>query len=161
MQKVSSPQPEQIHPFATRYYKWQIHLAPMKASQGYILVVDQQSEDLQVVKSILSRLSCSVFIAESSEQAVAQARQADPYLVILSGNNPCWSKALVCRLRQTINTNGVTIVALTDSSNPSWSHQEDHPGLDGFLVKPLSKDVLSSLVESAIVKQACCQFCVG
>ena len=128
----------------------------MKAPQGYILVVDQKSEDLQVVQSILSRLSCSVFIAESSDQAVARASQAAPYLVILSGNNQSWSKALVGRLRQSINTNGVTIVALTDSGNPSWSYQEDHPGLDGFLVQPLSRDVLSSLVQSAIVKQAFC-----
>ena len=128
----------------------------MKVPQGYILVVDQPSEDLQVVKSILSRLSCSVFIAESPDQAVAQASQAAPYLVILSGNNQTWSDALVYRLRQTVKTNGVTIVALTDSSNPSWSHEEDHPGLDGFLVKPLSRDVLSSLVQSAIIKQACC-----
>ena len=128
----------------------------MKVPQGYILVVDQQSEDLQVVKSILSRLSCSVYIAESPDQAVAQASQTAPYLVILSGNNQSWSNTLVNRLRQTVNTHGVTIVALTDSSNPSWSYQEDHPGLDGFLVKPLSRDVLSSLVQSAIIKHACC-----
>lgn len=128
----------------------------MKAPQGYILVVDQQSEDLQVVESVLSRLSCSVFIAESPDQAVAQASQTAPYLVILSGNNQSWSNALVYRLRQTVNTHGVTIVALTDSGNPSWSHQEDHPGLDGFLVKPLSRDVLSTLIQSAIIKQACC-----
>ena len=56
------------------------------------------------------------------------------------------------RLRETVKPADVTIVALTESSESSWFPYEEHPSLDGFLVKPLSSDVLNSVVESALAK---------
>lgn len=127
----------------------------MNASQEYILLLDQQCDDLQIVQSVLQKLCCSVFVANSIEQAVARIGQAAPYLVILSGDHQNSAQSLVHRLRQTIQKSGVTIVALTESHNPSWIHEEDYSGIDGFLVKPLSGDVLTTLVQSAWAKQSC------
>lgn len=122
-------------------------------THGYILVLDTQRHPSQGVHSLLTQLPCPVFIAGSAEQAVEQASQTAPYLVILIGDGQNWCQSLVEQLRQSIDATGVTIVALTDSGNPHWDHQEDNPGLDGFLVNPLSGEVLTSLVESALAKQ--------
>lgn len=126
----------------------------MTPTNGYVLVLDPYHCDAHGMGSLLAQLSCSVFVTESPEQAVAQAQQLPPYLVILAGDNQSWSQPLVHQLRQTTQTTNVTIVALTDSAQPHWDHEEDNPGLDGFLVKPVSGDVLSSLIQSAQAKQS-------
>lgn len=129
------------------------------SQQEYILLLDQQCGDLQIVQSVLKRLRCSVFVANSIEQAVARAGQIAPYLVILAGNHQDSAQSLVHKLRWTIQSSGhksgVTIVALTESHNPSWIYEEDYSGIDGFLVKPLSGDILTTLVQSAWAKQSC------
>ena len=133
----------------------------MTYSNGYILILDQHSNHFRLIESLLDQTlpdhqRCRVYVADSFEQAVHRAAQMPPYLVILAGSNKSsWSQRLARRLRQAMNTAGVTIVALTDSDAPSWFHQEENPELDGFLVRPLTPDVLSSLVQSALAKQAC------
>jgi DNA-binding NarL/FixJ family response regulator len=128
----------------------------MKPFQSYILVLDQHPDDLQVLESVLNSLSSSVVIASSAAQAMDKISQAPPYLVILTGGRQNWSHTLVSQLRAQANAANLTIVALTDVHAPSWQHQEDNPGLDGFLVKPLTGDVMMSLVQSALARQTYC-----
>ncbi|MBF2049668.1 MAG: response regulator [Leptolyngbya sp. IPPAS B-1204] len=128
----------------------------MEQLQNYILILDQGSDDLQLIESLLGHLRCPLVVASSPEQAMARASQAPPYLLILTGNQNQWSKSLVHQFRILADTSGITIVALTDVHAPSWLRQEDNPGLDGFLVKPLNRDILSSLVQSAWVRQTYC-----
>ncbi|MDA0674676.1 MAG: hypothetical protein O3C67_13355 [Cyanobacteria bacterium] len=94
-----------------------------------------------------------IYVASSTEQAVAQAQQAAPCLVILVGDDQSWVKAQVDTLRQSTQATQATILALTESTRPNWEPQENTPDLDGFLVKPLTDDVLTSLIQSALVKQ--------
>ncbi|MGF1568258.1 MAG: hypothetical protein ACFCVD_09350 [Nodosilinea sp.] len=95
-----------------------------------------------------------MFVANSTEQAVTRVKQEPPCLVILVGNNvQAWSQPLVEHLRQTARTQDMTIVALTDSASPQWNYSEDTPGLDGLLVKPLSFDIVTTLVESALARR--------
>ncbi|WNZ24658.1 response regulator [Leptolyngbya sp. NK1-12] len=128
----------------------------MEQLQNYILILDQGSDDLQLIESLLGHLRCPLVVASSPEQAMARASQAPPYLLILTGNQNQWPKSLVHQFRILADTSGITIVALTDVHAPSWLRQEDNPGLDGFLVKPLNRDILSSLVQSAWVRQTYC-----
>ncbi|QYO64735.1 two-component system response regulator [Leptolyngbya sp. 7M] len=128
----------------------------MEQLQNYILILDQGSDDLQLIESLLGHLRCPLVVASSPEQAMARASQAPPYLLILTGNQNQWSKSLVHQFRTLADTSGITIVALTDVHAPSWLRQEDNPGLDGFLVKPLNRDILSSLIQSAWVRQTYC-----
>ena len=124
----------------------------MDISKDYILLLEQQPGAAQLAPFIVSQLPYAIVIADSTDQAVAQIQRKNPYLVILSGNQHSWSETVVQRLRETVKPADVTIVALTESSESSWSPYEEHPSLDGFLVKPLSSDVLNSVVESALVK---------
>jgi DNA-binding NarL/FixJ family response regulator len=127
----------------------------MKSLERCVLVLNQQPDDLQMLESLLECLRCPIVVASSAEQAMDRASQTHPYLVILVGNCQTWSRTLVSQLRSINKPGNTTIVALTDCHAPSWLHQEDNPGLDGFLVKPLSGDVLISLIQSAWARQAC------
>ena len=124
----------------------------MKSSNRYILLLDQRCGADLAVQSLSNQVEGSVFIARSTAQAVARIEESIPYLVILSGTHQNWSQAFVNRLRETVKPLGTTIVALTRFHEPNWSFQEEHPGIDGFLVEPISKDVLHLLVESAVAK---------
>jgi AmiR/NasT family two-component response regulator len=125
----------------------------MKLMSKYVLLLAQRSEDLQGLGFLLERLKCSVAIANSADQLVAQVDQNPPCLVILQSNDESWSQLIMDQLRSMINTANTTLVALTDCHAPSWLPQEQNPGFDGFLVKPLSREVLASLIQSASARQ--------
>ncbi len=124
----------------------------MGSSNGYILFLRQHHGTDPMVQSLSNQIEGSLFVAHSVDQAVARIEQSIPYLVILSGTHQNWSQAFVNRLRETVKPLGTTIVALTQSHEPNWQLQEEHPGIDGFLVEPISNDVLNLLVESAVAK---------
>jgi AmiR/NasT family two-component response regulator len=128
----------------------------MEQLQNYILILGEGSDDLQIIETLLGHLRCPIVVATSPEQAMAKASQVPPYLLILIGDQQDWSKPLLHQFRSLANARGITIVALTDVHAPSWLRQEDNPGVDGFLVKPLNQDILSSLVQSAWVRQTYC-----
>jgi len=129
----------------------------MKRSQSYVLVLDQDSTNLQSLGSLLSQMRCSMVVVRSIDQAMAKASQTSPYLIILSGGEQNWSKQLVKKLRNVANhSDYITIVALTDFHVSNWLSQEENPDLDGVLVNPLNSDVLISLVQSAWMRQTYC-----
>ncbi len=129
----------------------------MKANYSYVLVLDQDSGNLHLLDRVLRQLKCPMQAVTSIDQVMAKATAMPPYLIILSGNQQNWSQQLIKRLRNIENhANSITIVALTDSHAPRWIHQEENPGLDGFLVKPLNGDVLASVIQSAWARQAFC-----
>lgn len=125
----------------------------MKSSKSYILVLDQDSNYLQALEFLMHQLKCPMVVAYSAAQAIATVSHTSPYLIILAGHQRHWSKSLVSEFRRRTTCGETTIVALTDSHAPSWLPQEENPGLDGFLVKPLNGEVLSSVVQSAWVRQ--------
>lgn len=126
----------------------------MKLPQDYVLVLDErqklaQNADLPDISD-----QYSFVIASSVEHAVEQARQVNPCLVILVGEDHHWFENQVKALRRTSEAPSMTIVALTESSSPNWQASKETLELDGFLVKPLTDDILVSLVQSAIIKQS-------
>lgn len=124
----------------------------MDTSEGYILLIGQQKEACFPFQFLLRQFGVSLVAVSTLDQAITHLKQRPPYLVILSGSRAHDSLGVVYRLRETAKPAEVTIVALTETHDPRWSPQEDHPGLDGFLVKPLSADVLNSVIASALAK---------
>jgi CheY-like chemotaxis protein len=127
----------------------------MKLMSRYVLLLTQRSEDLQGLGFLLERLRCSVAIVNSPEQLLAQVDQHPPCLVILQSSDDKWSQPIVQQLKTIIDTANTMLVALTDCHSPSWLLQEENPGFDGFLVNPISREVLSSLLQSAAARQMC------
>jgi CheY-like chemotaxis protein len=121
---------------------------------GYILVLAPDHQEIRHIHAIEGDLPYPVVVARSAEQAMTHLGQGKPCLVILVDHNgQSWPQTLVRHLRQTAPTAEMTIVALTDSTSPQWNHTEETPELDGFLVRPLSLDIVKSLVESAHARQ--------
>lgn len=121
---------------------------------GYILVLAPDHQEMRNIHAIERDLPYPVVVARSAEQAMTQLGQGKPCLVILVDHNgQSWPQTLVRHLRQTAPAAEMTIVALTDSTSPQWNHTEETPELDGFLVRPLSLDIVKSLVESAHARQ--------
>jgi AmiR/NasT family two-component response regulator len=127
----------------------------MLFTSSYILLLARQSNQIHPLATLLGRSAYSVAIANSEEQAVARTEQHPPFLIILAGDHLHWSHTLLQRLRAYANAHRITLLALTDFHAPSWIYQEENPGFDGFLVNPISNDILSSLVQSAYTRQAC------
>lgn len=125
----------------------------MRPSQSYVLLFEHQLDDLQLLKTLLKRMRCPFVVAHSASQMLQAVDNSPPCLVILAGGHQQWPSGLVEQLRSVTGFGASTIVALTDIHAPSWPRQEENPGLDGFLVKPLETDVLTSLVQSARVRQ--------
>jgi DNA-binding NarL/FixJ family response regulator len=128
----------------------------MQSPSSDILLLAKQPRAVHVLESLLRYSSYSIASAHSEEQALAQMNQQTPFLIILAGDHQNWSQALLQELRTFANTHRTTFVALTDFHAPRWMHQDENPGFDGFLVSPLSGEVLSSLVQSAQTRQAFC-----
>lgn len=129
----------------------------MDRLKEYVLLFCEESEDLQALESLLCRLSCPVAIANSEDQAMAKASQDLPFLVILTDTRRDHAPGFVRQLRRQPTVCGPTIVLLTEPHAPWWLPQEDNPGFDGYLVKPLAVDVLISLIESAWARQSYCE----
>lgn len=125
----------------------------MEVFNNYVLVLSQASDDLHLLQSLFRHLRYSMMVADSEDEAVQQIHQAIPSLVILVGDRHAWSQSLLNRLRSIAKSCNLTIVALTDCHTPSWLPQEENPGFDGFLVKPISGEILMSLVQSAWVRK--------
>jgi DNA-binding NarL/FixJ family response regulator len=128
----------------------------MSLVSSYILLLAKHPHEACGLASLLGCSNYSVAIASSEEQAVAHTAQHPPFLIILAGDHQNWSCTLLRELRSYANAHRITLLALTDFHAPKWMHQEENPGFDGFLVSPISTDILSSLVQSAHTRQICC-----
>ncbi|MGD1907643.1 MAG: hypothetical protein ACFB0C_16875 [Leptolyngbyaceae cyanobacterium] len=124
----------------------------MASFKDYVLILDEQ-QPASHSDLAFGGDRFAVFVASSFEQAVVKVSQVAPCLVILAGDDQAWVKAKVHTLRQSTQANQSTILALTESAHPKWERQEATPDLDGFLVKPLSVEVLTSLIQSALIKR--------
>ena len=129
-----------------------------KPPPSYVLVLHQDAENLQALESLMQQMRYPMIVAHSLTQAIAKVSQTAPCLIILTGNQQTWSNGLIATFRRIANVRQTPIVALTDFHAPSWLTQEDNPGLDGFLVKPLNGEVLKSVLHSALARQCCESF---
>ncbi|MEL7350763.1 MAG: hypothetical protein AAF171_25390 [Cyanobacteria bacterium P01_A01_bin.116] len=136
----------------------------MKQSPGYILVIGKpltaqttgqtSGHNIGPPNAQTSPAVPAAIVTASPEQAVAQAKEAHPYLVILSGDaRQSWSPQIARQIRRSLAPEGVVIVALNESSELSWKAEEDNTAIDGFFVQPLGADILSALHTSAVAKQ--------
>jgi DNA-binding NarL/FixJ family response regulator len=119
----------------------------------YILLLAPQLEELDGLESLLQQVALDVEIVHTADQALAKVSQKPPCLIILQEH--LRSEAAIHQLRTIANADRITLVIVTETDSPSWLHQEQRPDVDGFLVKPLSSDVLFSLIHSASARQFC------
>ena len=127
----------------------------MQLPSHSVLLLTKQPAKVHILVSLLRESEFSVAIVSSEEQAACQVRQSRPFLIILAGDHQAWSQDALRELRNQANSNHITLVALSDFHAPSWVHQHENPCFDGFLVNPISYEILFSLVQSARTRQMC------
>ncbi|MEM9215482.1 MAG: hypothetical protein AAGD25_14200 [Cyanobacteria bacterium P01_F01_bin.150] len=131
------------------------NVSPDCDSSDYVLVLEQKpSQDSCLLSMLLDIWRSPLVVASSTTQVLDRMRYLSPSLVILIGNHESWPNQFSYQLRQEANVLGCTILALTDAASPSWPKQEDGSIFDGFLVKPLSSDVLTSVLETAQARRS-------
>lgn len=129
--------------------------APSGSALDYILVLEQQpSQDSCLLSMLLDIWRSPLVVASSTTQVLDRIRYLPPSLVILIGNHESWPNQFSLQLRQQANSLGCTILALTDATSPSWPGQDDGSIFDGFLVKPLTSDVLASVLQTAQARRS-------
>lgn len=127
----------------------------MQLPSNSILLLTKQPGKVHILIALLRTSKFSVSIATSETQAAHQVIQSPPFLIILAGDHQAWSKDSLGELRSQANSHHITLVALSDFHAPSWVHQDENPCFDGFLVNPISHEILLSLVQSAHTRQMC------
>ncbi|NET51598.1 MAG: hypothetical protein F6K09_23675 [Merismopedia sp. SIO2A8] len=127
----------------------------MTNAPDYILVLEQQpSHDPQGLALLQMVWRSPLVVAHSTAQVLDSIRDIPPCLVILIGNHTRWPSQFSRQLRTEANSLGCTILALTDAAAPSWPDQSDTSIFDGFLVKPLTSDVLTSVLQTAQARRS-------
>ena len=119
------------------------------------LVLEQQpSQDSHKLAKLLNSWRSPFIISSSPAQVLDNIRDISPCLVILVGNHRAWPHQFSRKLRLEANLLGYTILALTDAASPNWPQHEDISIFDGFLVQPLSSDILASILKTAQAKRS-------
>lgn len=116
-----------------------------------ILIVDDDIECLQLVKTILDSADYSVIEAEDGKSAIQFAKEKDPDLIILDWMLPDISGIEVCKtLRSNRKTKFIPIMMLTAKTRVEDEVTGLETGADEYLTKPFRKDELLAHVKAVL-----------
>ncbi|MGK7890790.1 MAG: hypothetical protein AB4042_15770 [Leptolyngbyaceae cyanobacterium] len=129
--------------------------SPMNNFPDYVLMLEQQpSRESHNLARLMNAWRSPFVIAKSTAQVLSSFQDLSPCLVILIGNHNNWPRQFSQQLRVDANLLGCTILALTEAAAPNWPEYEDPSIFDGFLVKPLSFDILDSIIQVAKARRS-------
>ena len=116
-----------------------------------ILIVDDNSQNAELLEAYLEPLQCSVRIASDGIEALDQIKQKHPDLVLLDIMMPRMSGFEVCRrLKQDPDTRDIPIVMVTALNELADVERGVDSGADDFLSKPINKLELITRVKSLL-----------
>jgi two-component system cell cycle response regulator DivK len=103
-----------------------------------ILVVEDNDKNLKLTRDVLEWAGFTVEAAITGEDAVAQAQQSVPDLILMDLQLPgIDGHEALARLRNNQLTRNVPVIALTASAMPMDRERALAAGFDGFLEKPI------------------------
>lgn len=113
-----------------------------------ILVADDRPASLELIRAVLDDLGYNVLEAQNGEEAVNQAREGHPDLVLLDLHMPVLDGFGVLEvLRADTAMKDVPIVALTASGMAADRERALAAGFSDYLSKPISLTRLRSEIE--------------
>jgi DNA-binding response OmpR family regulator len=113
-----------------------------------ILVVDDDPNSLDIVRTFLESRSYTVFTAIDGKDALAKLEEVRPALMLLDVMMPGmdgWEVARVVKNHP--NFKDVRVIMLTARSDFTDKHQGLRAGADDYIVKPIRLDELARRVE--------------
>lgn len=113
-----------------------------------ILIVDDVQMFIQLQKTLLSRKDFTIITARSGREALLAARRELPDLILLDLYMPDINGDTVCKeLKSDETTRDIPILIITTDDTDEIRQICDEAGCDGYLTKPISKDILIPAVE--------------
>jgi DNA-binding response OmpR family regulator len=116
-----------------------------------ILVVDDNPQNLTLIRTILRRHGYDSRLASSGEEALRRVRQTPPDLIILDVMMPGMDGIEVCRrLKDDEATRLIPIVIMTALDQPEDKIRGIEAGADDFLFKPVNQAELMARVRTTL-----------
>ncbi|HYY17035.1 MAG TPA: response regulator, partial [Gammaproteobacteria bacterium] len=116
-----------------------------------ILAVDDNEQNLTLIRAILRRHGYEPLLARSGEEALRQVLQDPPDLIILDVMMPGMDGIEVCRrLKDNDETRLIPIVIMTALNQPEDKIRGIEAGADDFLTKPVNQQELMARVTTAL-----------
>ena len=103
-----------------------------------VLVVEDNDKNLKLFRDLLEYAGFTVAVAITGEDAVKQAQDSVPDLILMDLQLPgIDGHEALAQLRANPDTRSVPVVALTASAMPMDRDKALSAGFDGFLEKPI------------------------
>src|SRR6266852_293157 len=116
-----------------------------------ILIVDDNEQNLTLIRVILRRHGYDSRLARSGEEALQQVVAAPPDLIILDVMMPGIDGIEVCRrLKDDAKTRLIPIVIMTALNQPEDKIRGIEAGADDFLTKPVNQAELMARVRTTL-----------
>jgi putative two-component system response regulator len=116
---------------------------------GKILVVDDEPQNIEVLRRLMTRLGYDVVTAPDGESALRTVASDRPDLVLLDVNLPGIDGVEVCRrLKQDPATRMIPVVLITTLTSSADRIQGIEAGADDFVAKPPVRAELEARVRS-------------
>ena len=108
-------------------------------SEGRVLLVEDNPRNLKLARDVLEFAGFTVTVATTGEDAVSEATQSIPDLILMDLQLPGISgHTALARLRGDPRTAAIPVVALTAFAMRADREQALSTGFDGYLEKPIS-----------------------
>lgn len=122
-----------------------------------LLLVDDVELFLHLERTILKRKTFSINTAKSGAEALEKARSIKPDLILLDMFMPDLNGDEVCRaLKTNKETSSIPIIIVTMDSKMGSKEKCIEAGCDGFIYKPINKDILIATVEEHLgIRKRC------
>ena len=120
-------------------------------SKGHILVVEDNLDNYELVRTILELVGYDTFLADNGRDGVTAARKQKPDLILMDMSLPemdGWNATKL--IRQNPETAHIPMIALTVHTLPLERKRALDAGVDAYLSKPYDASQLIRLVESTL-----------
>lgn len=116
-----------------------------------IVVADDNAQNLELIEAYLADLKCDIISANDGEETLAKVREHKPDLLLLDVMMPKVSGFEVCKqLKQSPQTKDIPILMITSLHEAADIDRGVDAGTDGFLSKPIHKQILLTHVRSLL-----------
>ncbi len=116
--------------------------------KGKILVIEDNEQNLYLIRYILEDCGCEVFSAADGKEGIALAASLKPDLILLDIQLPGMDGYDVARhLRENPDLADTPIVAVTSYAMPGDKEKAMEAGCSGYIEKPIDPDTFDKQVE--------------
>lgn len=116
-----------------------------------VLIVDDEWTNREMLRAYLKRAGFAVEEANSGEQALAQAAQSPPALIMLDVQMPLMDGYETCRrLKQNPVTQSIPVLMVTAHENDSDTDQAQAAGASGVVRKPFDVRALLATIDGLL-----------